>query len=228
MGIPWFVAFANAGYYRNILVLLDDLAALSRKWCDEDDVYPPHDEGSFRSVGVLKIVGMLATEAIKDEAYARRYVVGSSVDAAAGTTLPYIVPKPLAVALFIGVAGFPRRGDVYKDGRASYVAEVLEAAGDVVDLADGGADNRKPTGLLLDADSVLKSKTLSFDERRASASEYLTAWCDSQCQPYTYYARLATYRRWGEMGSSEATVTAYTIMPEIRIAECPDPEVFRL
>jgi len=227
MGIPWFIAFANAGYYRQILVLLEDLAALARTWCDEDDVYPPRDEGSFRRFGVLKIAGTLALKAIEDDARMRsRYVVGSYSEAGV-VVARCVVPKPLAIAVFIGAAGFPRRGDIYKDGRSSYAAEVLEAAVEIVDQADGKDDSRKPTGLLAAADFVLRAKTRSLFERRPIAGEYVTAWCDRQCQNYTYYARLATYWRFGEAGSSKSTMLPYTFMPDIRLAECPDPEVFR-
>lgn len=229
MGIPWFIAFANAGYYRQLLVLLEDLVALACTWCDEDDVYPPRDEGSFRSVGVLKVAGAMAAEAVENDARARsRYVIGSYSEADIGMTMRCVVPKPLAIALFVGTAGFPRRGDIYKNGRAAYAAEVLEAAEGIVALADGVDDTRKPMGLLRNADSALKSRTLPLDERRASAGEYITAWCDQQNQVYTHYARLAIYRRWGETGSSESTVSAYTVMPDIRLAECPNPETFRL
>jgi hypothetical protein len=228
MGVPWFVAFARAGYYRQILVLLDDLVTLAQKWCQEDDVRPPFGGDSFRCHGILEIDGVPATEAIKDDVCARRYVFGSYTDTQSEMIVPCIVPKPLAIALYVGTAGFPRRGDVYKDGRSSYAAEVLEAAGEVVNLADMPDDSRKPTGLLLEADYALASATLSFDERRTIAGEYVTAWCDRQCQAYTHYARLATFSRLGEAGSSQSTVSAYTVLPEIRIAECPDPGAFRL
>jgi hypothetical protein len=137
-----------------------------------------------------------------------------------------IVPKPVAIALFVGCGGFIRRGDVYKDGRSGYAAEALSAARFIVDEASGVLPG--PLPLLLEAaDAVLKRTAVPFGLRRVAAGEYVTEWCARECQAFAHFARLAIFARWGEAGSSFSTVTAYTVMPEIRVAECPELETYR-
>jgi len=99
MQIPWFEAFANAGYYRAILLILSDLADLGRRWCAEDRVYPAYGSREFRTLGVLKIGDELATAAMERPEIRLRYLLGSYEGAAFdGAVIPCVLPKPLAVA----------------------------------------------------------------------------------------------------------------------------------
>ena len=38
------------------------------------------------------------------------------------------VPKPLGLAILIAVAGFARRGDIYKSGADRYAADIFAAS----------------------------------------------------------------------------------------------------
>ncbi|MHB8391236.1 MAG: hypothetical protein ACYDA1_00090 [Vulcanimicrobiaceae bacterium] len=229
MKIEWFTAFASAGYYRSILLLLDDLVTLSKKWCVEDDVLPSPISNEFTFSGVVKIGGSHAYQAIVDGSRAKRYMAGTYTDnPGIAVTAGCVVPKPLGAAIFVGVAGFPRRGDVYKDGASRYPAELLSAADNIIKLAQSPNDGRRPAGLLAEVDGALSRPSLPFEQRRMIAAEYMTAWCDANCQRFTYYARLAIYDQWGEAGSSTSTATPYVIMPQIRQAERPPVSSFQM
>lgn len=222
MGVPWLVAFANIGYYRSILLALQGLVDITRQWCAEDQVYPSFGSPEFRYAGVLRIHGQLVTQSLRRSHYEKRYLVGTYCEANdEEQTTPCVVPKPLAVAIFVACAGFARRGDIYKDGLSPYAAHVMAAAHRLVDLADPVDDARKPRGLLGDADTALKNRSMPFDARRIVAAEYIAAWADELCQSYTHYARLAVYERWGEAGSEASEVTPFVLMPQIRLATPP-------
>lgn len=228
MGVPWFVAFANLGYYRSILLVLEGLINTAQQWCTEDETYPGFESTEFRYAGVLTICGELATEAFKKSPFQNRYLLGTYTSRDNDRPIPCIVPKPLAVAIFVACAGFARRGDVYKDGLSPYAANVISAAQRLVDLADPMDDARKPSGLLGEADNILKSRSMSLDARRIAAAEYMTAWADQLCQRYTYYVRLAVYGRWGEAGSEMSRVTPFVVMPEFRVAAVPNLTDFEM
>ncbi len=226
MGIPWFEAFAIAGYYREILGLLHSLIRLGSEWAVADGAEPLVGSEQFRQVGVLRIRGLASSDALLDESLARRYMVGGYVEDDR-PVIAAVVPKPVAVALFVGCGGFVRRGDVYKDGRSGYAADVLSAAASIVIAANNNADPQLPV-LLESADAVLKRTTVPFGLRRVAAGEYVTEWSSQECRPFAHFVRLAVLARWGEAGSSLSRVSAYTVMPEIRLAECPDLETFHL
>lgn len=249
IGAPWPTAFVLAGYYGEILESLADLAYLSKIWKAQDAVWP-EDEPQFRSTGVLRIKQKALQEAFEDVAIRRRYVVGEFEDKPTELVnegMPeelfeglkqfkeahrkhyVVVPKPLGVAIFVAVSGFPRRGDVYKDDRSPYAAQVLEQATSLIDEARKHRPRRQylPNYLQQTRDT-LNDNNLPFGEKRAIGGELMNAWADSLCGRYTYYARLATFAKWGEIGSRVSTVTPWRKTPERKIAECPEPTEFAL
>jgi hypothetical protein len=218
MGVPWFEAFAMAGYYKPILQLLASLVTLGAEWAEQDGAHPLLGDTDFRFTGVLKIGNEYIGQALTNERLSSRYIVGSyNFDGEIHRT---VVPKPLGIALLVAAAGFPRRGDVYKDGISSYAAEALSAATGIIQLLDGRSETSLPP-LLVCADELLRNNSVPFGVRRVASSEYVTQWCDDVCNPFTHFARLAAFARWGEAGSSVSTVTPFTMLPQIRIAETP-------
>jgi transcriptional regulator with XRE-family HTH domain len=226
LDIPWFEAFAIAGYYRQLLVLLSELVILAEKWGEEDGIAPAIDDFRFRYRGVIQVGETPILEAIQNPDVAKRFVVGPYKDS--DREICSVVPKPLAVALFVGATGFARRGDIYKDGRSGYAAEVLMAAKDIVALADGLNVDKKLPPLLESADAILRNRTVPLEYRRIPSAEYIVQWCDQICQGFTHYVRLAAFEYWGEAGSSLSTVTAWIQLPQLRKAECPDLSEFAL
>ena len=257
IGISWPAAFANAGYYEELLAMMVDLVSLGEKWCVEDLVQPwGTRQQFFRSTGVQRIGDEMVWEAIKREPSCDRYHLGfwesddpqwdwnAVASTSAGSELgkpidieptaivttrhPVVLPKPMAAALMIAACGFPRRGDYYKDGAASYAAELLEVVSPLIEQAQAqrwtgkpGAISRKLPSLLQSASDVFGDSKLDIGTRRGIGAELVVEWADSVCQPYTYYARLAALKYWGELGSSESTATPYNRMPDLRPAVLP-------
>lgn len=244
MNRSWPTAFVLAGFYGEILDVLAALASMSDQWRLDDAVEPSHHE-QFRSMGVLRMHGKNLSEAFTVTALRDRYHVGiysepayeveveDSIPADEAIMLrfessrprdfPCIVPKPLAVAIFIAVLGFPRRGDIYKDGAATYAPALLEDAADLIDQAI----NSRPKGtaipmLLSRAIDILKDKRIPLDSRRVVASEFMNSWADSLCSAYTFYVRLAAFAYWGTAGSSEGAISPYMHMPQFRLANLPN------
>lgn len=248
IGVPWTEAYANAGYYGEILGALARLARLARIWAQEDhaDPLPPSTHG------ILRIGDTLAIEALAEQRYRKRYTIGSWEEAPMDpppesdyegaspeiaaifkatyehrskhpTTVSVVVPKPLAVAILIAIAGFPRRGDIYKSGAKSYAANLFAGTVDLVNLAECTVPHEfHLPALLQSADNALKDSELPFGLRRIIAAEYTVQWADHQCNMYAHIARLATHDYFGVAGSSVDNLTPEYQLPQIRRAVLPD------
>jgi transcriptional regulator with XRE-family HTH domain len=251
LGIPWTVGFVNAGYYRQILELLVGLVELGFSWINEDGGFPDESaERSFRSMGITRIGGKVVWDALLEPHYGARYIQGEIVEPPLPTepefdeNIPlevrqrfeadsretkswaYVVPKPMALALLIVAAGFPRRGDVWKNGVNVYAAHLLEASMPLIERAES-VRTKKLSGHILRADRSLQDTSLSLDSRRLVAAEHLIAWADDVCQGYTHYARLASMYLFGVAGSTEEAMTPEAWLPHIRQAKLPDVDSFR-
>ena len=142
-----------------------------------------------------------------------------------------IVPKPIGLAILLGVLAFPRRGDVYKEGARQYRESLGREAHNLVSAAKTRRSEVKTPGrprklhtYLQRACDILDDSRLAFDYTRPMAGEYVLAWADSICRPFTHYARLAAFEFWGEAGSEVSGVTSFTQMPQLRKAELPEFE----
>jgi transcriptional regulator with XRE-family HTH domain len=255
MGISWAAAFAMAGYYGELLEALVDLVQLGTDWAINDGATRLD---AFRSFGIIRIKEGHPLELFqRDKRIVDRYYVGewreleleietptTTVD---GTPLSeadidrmraygsqprlperVIVPKPTAGALLVACAGFPRRGDVYKDGCSVYAANLLEVMTPLISEAQCKSRLRRLPDVLSAAREALANRSLPFNYRRPIAAEYVAAWADSICSRFTHYARLATFDYWGEVGSSTSTTTPFVQLPQIRIASLPDLSAFTL
>lgn len=142
-----------------------------------------------------------------------------------------IVPKPIGLAILLAVLAFPRRGDVYKAGARQYRESLGREAHNLVNAAKTRRSEVKAPGrprklhsYLQRACDVLDDFRLAFDYTRPMAGEYVLAWADSVCRPFTHYARLASFEFWGEAGSELSGVTSFGQMPQLRKAELPEIE----
>jgi len=257
LDVSWLEAFALAGYYHEVLEVLVALGELGKRWLAEDNAFRDEEEArSFRSIGVTQLDGKIVWDALNEERYAARYTVGrweegpfepppasdfEGMDPHVAALLKgqferesqqprlvhCVVPKPLAVAILIAVAGFPRRGDIYKDGAVAYAANLLSGATRLIEIAEASAGRRYVLPpFLRKADDVLKDRALMLDAKRVIAAEYIVAWADYECGRYTHIARLAAFEYFGEAGSSMKTITPYVQLPQLRRSELPDPAEF--
>ena len=248
IGVPWTMAYAHAGYYGEILGILALLSQLANKWLKEDDALP--DRKHFRS-GVLQIGGLPVWEALQQSRLGARYTVGSWVEqpplpprdsdleqfapehreafkrfyeeeSKEPRTVRCYVPKPLGLAILIAVAGFARRGDIYKSGADRYAADIFAASTQLIELAEQtiARSYTLPT-LLQRADDALKDRELPFVLRRVIAAEYVVRWADQECEFYTHIVRLAALEYFGVAGSSMDNITPEMQLPHIRPATLP-------
>ena len=137
-----------------------------------------------------------------------------------------VAPKPIGVAIQLAVLAFPRRGDVYKENAREYREELGREAHALVNLAKSQRSEMRTAGrpkklppFLQRASDALDDSRLPFDLKRPMAAEYVVAWADAICQPFTHYARLAAFEYWGEAGSTISNVTAFVQLPQLRKAE---------
>jgi transcriptional regulator with XRE-family HTH domain len=248
IGVPWTMGYANAGYYGEILEILALLSLLAKRWLEEDGAtpHPPR----FRQ-GVLQIGEQPIWEALKEPRFARRYTAGSWIEqpphpppesdlekfepehremfkrfceeeAREPRTVWCFVPKPLGLAILIAVAGFTRRGDIYKSGADRYAADIFAASTKLIELAEQQVRSYKLPPLLQRAEDALKDRELPFELRRVIAAEYTVKWADQECEFYTHIARLAALEYFGVAGSSMDNLTPEMDLPHLRPANLPE------
>lgn len=248
IGVPWTMAYAHAGYYGEILGILALLSLLSDQWLEEDDAQPrrPH----LRR-GVLHIGELPVWEGIQQPRFAARYTAGSWVEqpplppsesdfeniapehretfkkffeeeSKEPRTVWCFVPKPLGLAILIAVAGFSRRGDIYKSGADRYAADIFAGSTKLIELAEQTiVQSYTLPPLLLRAEEALKDRELPFELRRVIAAEYVVKWTDEECELYKHIVRLAALEYFGVAGSSMDNLTPEMQLPHIRPATLP-------
>lgn len=253
IGVPWTMAYAHAGYYGEILDILTVLSLLSDQWLEEDRAQPRRPR--FRH-GVLHIGELPIWEAMEQPRYATRYTAGSWLErpplppseadfenialehreafkklyeeeAREPRTIWCFVPKPLGLAILIAVAGFPRRGDIYKSGADRYAADIFAASTKLIELAEQRVRRSYTLPPLLQrAEDALKDGALPFELRRVIAAEYTVKWADQECEFYTHIVRLAALEYFGVAGSSMDNLTPEMQLPQLRPAKLPEISEF--
>jgi hypothetical protein len=226
VGAPWTEAFALAGYFRELLYALGDLANLGHHWMLEDQCETRSD--TFRAVGIVKFGNRPILEAIQDARVSQRYTIGWWHEPD-DSGVPCLVPKPIAAAILVVCAAFPRRGDILKDEAVDYAPSVLRNAVGLIELAEATCPVAKLPLLLDRVDRELSNNSLWIEARRPVAAEHAVIWADSECGRYTHFARLGAMERFGVVGSSVSThALDGSRIPDFRKADLPDPKQFNL
>jgi hypothetical protein len=161
-------------------------------------------------------------------------IVGNAVHATRSAAV--VVPKPTAVAILLAVLAFSRRGDSQRQGADEYRIQLARAADALVKASRKSRTRagrpRYRHSLLQRAMDTLDDSSIPFNSRRPIAAEYIIAWAESICEPYTRFARLAAFDFWGEAGARTPTksarldavpgeTTAVTITPPSIYPEMP-------
>jgi hypothetical protein len=167
------------------------------------------------SLSILRIGSRIAPE---HREFFKRFYEQESQEA---TTVWCFVPKPLGLAILIAVAGFPRRGDIYKSGADRYAADIFAASTTLIELAEQRVTTFSLPPLLRRAEDTLKDGALPFELRRIIAAEYTVKWADQECEFYTHIARLAALEYFGVAGSSMDNLAAEVQLPQLRPAKLP-------
>ena len=252
IGVPWTMAYANAGYYGEILNILALLSLLSDRWLEEDNAQPRRPR--FRH-GVLHVGELPIWEAIQQPRFALRYTAGSWIqqpplppseadweniapehreafktlyeqESKEPRPVWCCVPKPLGLAILIAVAGFPRRGDIYKSGADRYAADIFATSTKLIENAEQRVRSYKLPPLLQRAEDTLKDRALPFELRRIIAAEYTVKWADQECELYTHIVRLGALEYFGVAGSTIDNLTLEMQLPHLRPAKLPEISEF--
>lgn len=254
LDVSWLNGFANAGYYHELLKVLAGLVGLAWQWLDEDAAFAREGaRESFRTRSVTELGGQIVWTALQEPRYASRYIEGAITQAQlpraklavrSGDDIPehvlrlmeeddgsrqwgYVVPKPMAAAILVVTTGFPRRGDISKQGVDMYAVHLFEAITPMAELALKSASTELSDNIHR-ADEALADMRLSIDGRRVVAAEYMLAWADAISQGYTHFARLASLEYFGLAGVSIDKMTPETQLPQLRRAHLPDVNLFRM
>ena len=252
IGVPWTMAYAHAGYYGEILDILALLSLLSDRWLEEDNAQPRRPR--FRH-GVLHVGELPIWEAMQQPRFASRYTAGSwiqqpplppseadweNIASEHRETFKTLyeqeskeprpawcfVPKPLGLAILIAVAGFPRRGDIYKSGADRYAADIFSTSTKLIENAEQRVRSYKLPPLLQRAEDALKDRELPFELRRIIAAEYTVKWADQECELYTHIVRLGALEYFGVAGSTMDNLTPEMQLPHLRPAKLPEISEF--
>ena len=159
-------------------------------------------------------------------------IVRDAVHATRSTAV--VVPKPTAIAIVLAVLAFSRRGDWQRQGADEYRIELARAADALVKASRVSRAGRPRYlhSLLQRAMDTLDDSSIPFNSRRPIAAEYIIAWAESICEPYTRFARLAAFDLWGEAGGRAPTdsvrvdarpgqTTSVTITPPTIYSQMP-------
>ncbi len=110
------------------------------------------------------------------------------------------LPKPMACAILLAVALFPRRGDELRDETAPFYQQLCPIASGMMAQAEIARVPRENIVAmqrpLKAAQDILKYRFYG-PERLAIVGEYIHKWCDFVCFWYANYARVALYRHGG-------------------------------
>jgi transcriptional regulator with XRE-family HTH domain len=181
-----------AGYRE---ALLDELAALYRlgwMWCREDGVVP----GSG--------IGVAPTDDNRLLDRYHRATIYQTSEGAHPIATEVVVPWPWALAIFIAVGIFPRRGDIPVSDLLGRLSKLATLAGPLVRMARGldMPDNFVESDLLDTAASIIPKVYLGLSGS-AIVDEYINLWADQASREYSAYVRLVLFTEIGCIGFDE-------------------------
>jgi transcriptional regulator with XRE-family HTH domain len=196
-------ALWNSRHYATVLEYLNKLCRLGSAWAYKDRVAIDslgasftlqYSEIGFPPGGDLRI---------PPPSLAHRYHLATVRNYHGGIFHIVSLPKPMACAILLAVALFPRRGDkIRPETTALYeklsftVAKMIPAA-EVAHLPPNvGVGFYKP---IKDAQAVFQYRFYGA-MRLAIVGEYMHQWCDFVCKNYADYARLALYEQGAFLG----------------------------
>ncbi len=187
------VALWMAGYREAFLGELAALYRLGWMWCREDNVEP----GS--GVGVAQ---MLAGERLRDRYH--KVTIYQTSEGAHPIATEIFVPWPWAVAIFVAVGIFPRRGDIAIPDVLDRLNKLATLAGPLVRMARGlqMPENFAESKLLDTAASIIPKLYLGLSGS-AIVDEYINLWADQVSREYSAYVRLVLFSEIGCIGFVE-------------------------
>lgn len=195
-------ALWNARHYPTVLEYLNKLCRFGTAWAYKDRVAIDQQGASFTLQYSEQGFPPDGDLRMPTPDVAHRYHTATIYNRA-GIFRIVTLPKPMACAILLAVALFPRRGDKLRpETRAfyeklSFIASNMIPAAEVAHLPSHvGVGFHKP---LKDAEAVFKYRFYGAT-RLAIVGEYMHTWCDFVCKNYADYARLALYEQGAFLG----------------------------
>ncbi|HET6274547.1 MAG TPA: helix-turn-helix transcriptional regulator [Candidatus Cybelea sp.] len=187
------VALWIAGYREAFLGELAALYRLGWMWCREDGVQP----GS--GVGLAQ---MFDDERMRDRYH--KATIYQTSEGAHPIATEVVAPWPWALAIFIAVGTFPRRGDIPIPDVLDQLNKLATLAGPLVRVAHGVKmpENFAESKLLDIAASIIPKLYLGLSGS-AIVDEYINLWADQVSRPYSAYVRLVLFSEIGRIGFVE-------------------------
>lgn len=226
--VPYLEAVIEFGYYREFVRILADLVRLSETWLEEYDARGTRNVlnkkawsrlNSIEQTGILRFGEKLWRDCHNEPWFGERFFVASYDEHRA------VMPKPIAVAIYLVTLAFPRRGDIWRAEAREYRQSLLGVANEWLALIGavkpqpGRPKNQDP--LLCAIEGALSNEGLQFENRILIAAEYAVTWADRLCNPGTHAARLGAFAFWGAGGAAEDNPDPFAIMPQFRRSVLP-------
>lgn len=204
VGISPIDALWNAGHHGAVLDYLDRLYRLGWSWAHADRVAVHQDSGADFMLRYAD-AGFPEGGDLREPPpnLAHRYHLATVYNVEGQVFRTVSLPKPMAVAILLAVALFPRRGDELYPASTPFCEQLSFIASSMIPAADTArvppqvrSAFKKP---LNDAEAVWKYRFYG-NMRLAVIAEYIHAWCDFVCRDYANYARLALYEQGAFIG----------------------------
>lgn len=213
VGVSPIAALWIAEHYAAVFGYLQKLYGLGWSWMKADKVDFGDTFGTDFSSYYINRFGKIPDNVMLNEApteLADRYH-HATIYYNAGVLKRVSLAKPIACAILLAVAVFPRRGEKLRPEATSLFEQLSVVASEMITAAEMRAA-QVPPGVrkslrrpLREAEKILPWRFYG-SMRLAVVGEYVHAWCDFANVAYANYARLALYQEGafvGEPGEHE-------------------------
>jgi hypothetical protein len=232
VGVSPIDALWNAGHHGAVLEYFTKLYRLGWSWARTDQIDVHQDWGAdFMTCypfGEFPADGDLREPPAR---LAHRYHVATVYKRHGGGGIYRIVslPKPMACAILLAVAIFPRRGEALRPEAADFYAPLSLIASQMIRSAEIA---RVPPNVgypkpIKDAEAIWKYRFYG-KMRLAIIAEYIHTWCDFVCRNYAEYARLALYDHGAFIGEPIKSDMVYEDVWKWLEAPIPSADEFRI
>lgn len=206
IGVSPIETLRQAGHYD---VIIDDLRRLYQRgwfWCQRDKVGLDPQRGAlfyptFRNnTKDLRFRPSELKSTYHEGIVFGKYLNGDKVQDVVS------VPMPIAIAVFVAVGLFPRRGDVLRQGADRFAHSLSSLAEPILEENWVNPNTNRPQFRWHDLDHAIELFTERYRPgflTTALCAEYVQSWADTVCRGYAHYARLALYERAGRLQWSD-------------------------
>lgn len=187
--------------YRDVFGYLEKLYRLGWSWMRADGVHLDPNRGA---IFVTQWEGVRDADINEVPPHLKRRYLQATVYNDAGIFCVISLPRPMACAILLGIAMFPRRGEKLRPDalplweKVSFIATEMLPKADIARVPSTFPQFSKP---LKDAEKILPWGFYG-NTRLSVVAEYVHTWCDMACKAYADYARVALYEHGSFIGGN--------------------------